>query len=167
MAQGGYIGKQIRVGFSTSASPGNWRQFEQVLDCTPPVLKSDKIETTIHDNTSLFKRHIPGLQDVSDVPLTMLRDADPATSPNQNLLFGLLAAQTQFILRIEIHSSADPTVNLFEAYEFTSRVGDVQIKAPINNRTEIMASFMFSSFNSTTFFDHYAPAASIFGALVP
>lgn len=165
MAQGGYIGKQVRVGFSTAASPGTWKKLEQVLDATPAQLSSDTIPTTVHNNANLLKSNIPGLQNVSDTMIKMLRDADPATSPNQNLLLGLLAAQTPLLFRYEAHSSSDPSVQLWEAFEYTVRVKDIKPVYPIGGAAEMDVTFMFSPGpGGVLFFDAYPPAASVLGA---
>lgn len=159
MATGGLIGYGVRVAFSEAASPYVWKKLEQVLDVQIPTLVADKIDTTIHATGNRLKRNIAGLISVTDAVITMLADNSPATAPNQNRLFALLAAGTSVGWRIEVPMSEDPSVDSFQGYEFQARVLKFEPKAPIGNRQENVATLVFDG----DFFDRFDPAASEIG----
>ena len=159
MAQGGFIGYGVRVAFSEAASPYVWKKLEQVLDVAIPTEVADKIDTTIHTTGNRLKKNIAGLIGVTDMTVTMLADNDPATSPNQNRLFTLLANGTQVGWRVEIPMSNDPSVDSFQGYEFDGRVLKFEPKAPIGGRQENVATIVFNG----NFFDRFDPAASEIG----
>src|SRR3989304_931151 len=111
MAQGGYIGHGVKVGFSVVASPPAFSRLEQVDDCVIPTLVADKIETTHHGTAGRIKRNIAGEQEVTDPRITLLRDANPVTSPIQNALFSYNNASTSLYWRVEIPTTANPLVD--------------------------------------------------------
>lgn len=156
MAQNGLIGSGVKVGFATG-SPHTWNKLEQILDVGVPTLSSAKIDITTH-GINLLKRNMPGLQDVSDTTVKMLRDPEN-TSPNQNALYGYLAAQTDLWWRIEIPAQPNLATTTYEAYEFMGRVADFKPAAPIAGRQELDATIMFDG----TSLVRYAPMASQLG----
>jgi len=155
MAQGGLIGSGVKVAFAAT-SPMVLKKLEQLLDVTIPTIQADTIDVTIH-GANRFKRNIPGLQTVTAMAIKMLRDADAATSPNQNSLFDHLAAQDDLWWRVEV--PANGTLTLFEAYEFQGRVQKFAPMAPIAGRQEVDADVLFDG----TSFVRYNPMASIIG----
>lgn len=157
MAQGGLIGNDQRVAFA-AASPQVWKKLEQVMDCTPPVMTNAKIDNTVHKPGG-FKTNTTGLADVADVVIKMVKDPDPATSPNQNQLFSLLAAKTLLWWRVELRANPDTTINSFAAYEFQGRVGAVKDLAPLAALQERTANVVFGG----TSLVEYQPMASLIG----
>lgn len=157
MAQGGYIGHGVRIGYATG-SPQTWRELEQVQEVTIPGLTSDKIDTTVHGTPGRLKRNIAGEQEVSDMEFTLMRDADPSTSPYQNQLFAYNNSSTSLYWRVEIPTTSNPADNLYEAYEFTGRLGMHVIDAPRPELVVLNGSVIFDG----TFFNHFNPGASEF-----
>ena len=154
---GGHIGAGIKVAYAVG-SPHVWLKFEQVEDVTPPQITPDKIDTTVHQVTTRFKSNIPGMEQVSDVIIKMLRNADPVTAPNQNALPGLVQASTTVWLRIEVPATANPGVdNLYSAYELTGRFANKKEITPLMQKVELETSFMFDGGS----YAEYNPAASL------
>lgn len=155
MAQGGYIGNGIRVGYSLS-SPLSYNKLEQVIDATPPKLKADVIDTSRH-SSNRYKSNIPGMYDVSPVTIKMLRDADSSTSPKQNALRQLQDSSTTVYLRVEVPTNAQQTT--FEAWEISGRFSDWGVSAPLMGRVELDVSFLFDGVN----YIYFAQSASVIG----
>lgn len=157
MAQGGYIGHGVRVAYATG-SPNVWQELEQVMDVNIPGLTSDKIDTTIHGTPGRLKRSIAGEQTVSNMEITLMRDANPVTSPKQNALFAYNNASTSLYWRVEIPSTSNPADNLYEAYEFTGRLGMHVISAPRPEKVTLKVDVVFDG----TFFNHFDPTGTEF-----
>lgn len=157
MAQTGYIGHGVRIA-SASGSPQVWQELENIKECQIPGLTSDKIDTTVHGTPGRLKRSIAGEQEVSDMTITMMRDADPATSPNQNALFAFNNSSVSRYWRVEIPTTSNPLDNLYEAYEFTGRLGMHVIDAPRPELVTLEVNVVFDG----TFFNHFNPGPSEF-----
>ncbi len=154
---GGIIGSGVRVAYSTG-SPHMWNKLEQVLDVTMPKATSSKIDITTHGPND-YKQNMPGLADLSDTVVKMLRDNDSSSSPHQNALFGLRSAKTLLWWRIEIPANPDHTVDSFEAYEYQARVGSFEPAAPIDDKQTVQCSLVFGGLT----FQRYDPAPSQIG----
>lgn len=146
MAQGGYIGQGMKVGFSLSASPGVWLKLEQVMTIEAPTLTAARVNTTVSAAT-FFESNIPGMFKVADVKIGMLRDDNPSTSPNQNYLYTLVQNRATVLLTVEFHSDPDLTANVYEAFQIFARCADVITKATIEGATMLEASFLFTNSN--------------------
>jgi len=158
MAQGGYIAGDVRVAYASGASPFTWKKVEGLMDLTAPFLQTKKIETTRYSSNRLMT-NIPGLDEVVDPVLKLIRDADVATSPNQNALFGIKNARTTLRWRFEIASQDDPSVNLFEAYEGDFRVSTLKETVNVGALNNLDVTLIFSGND----FTHYASQASEIG----
>lgn len=157
MAQGGHIGNGVRVAYA-AGSPHVWKKLEQVEDVTIPILTSDKIDNTLMGSAGL-KRNMPGLASVSDLAIKMLRDNYSSTSPNQNAVFGLVAAKTRLWFRVEIPADPDLSTTLFEAYEFQGRFLSFEPVSPLASKQETTAKVVFDDDT----FVRYEPYASVIG----
>lgn len=146
----------VRVAFRRG-SPGTLKKIEQLSDIAIPTLTSDKVNTTTYGQA--YKRSIPGLKDVNDMALTMLRDPKSSSSPNQNELFALNSTGEQVWWRIEVHADTDSSVNLWEAYEFEGRVGSFEPAAAIGDAERLTSNVIFSG----TSFSRFEPAVSQIG----
>lgn len=157
MPANGLIGNGSKAG-SSATSPHVWLRLEQVEEITPPKLTADKIDTT-RMGTSRYKTNMPGMFQVGDVVIKMLCDPDPATAPNQNLLYGYLANQDDRWWRTEFPSSTDLVSGNFHAYEFQGRVSDLTLLTPTTGKQELSVNVTFDG----TSLVHYFPMASALG----
>lgn len=155
--QDGYIGHGLRAGFAVG-SPQIWRELEQIMECDIPGLTSDKVPSTTHGSPGRLKRNIPGEQEVSDGVIKMMRDADPVTAPNQNALFAYNNSSTSLYWRIEAVTTPDPADDLYEAWEFTARLGKWKVDSPRPDLVTLEVGLVFDG----TFFNHFNPGPSEF-----
>ncbi len=157
---GGYIAGDVRAGYAISISPEVWKTVEGLKSLTAPMLQTKKIDTTRY-GTSRLMTNIPGLDEVTDPAMTLIRDASSSVgeAPVQNSLYALKAARTSSFWRFEIASQDDPTVNLFEAYAAYFRVGDIKPGVVVGDLNTLEVTLVFDG----SYFNHYPPAASQLG----
>jgi hypothetical protein len=142
--QGGNIGNGIKFGFSElTSSPFSFKPVEQVLDVTPPTRQADKIDNTV-SNINKLKSNMPGMHQVTDTIVKMLRDSHVASSPNQNRLEALNVSQATVYCRIEIPTDPDLSTTLWRVIEYYARVGGFKESAPLTNRQECEVPFVFT-----------------------
>lgn len=114
MALSGVLANGVKVGYS-AASPVSWTGLGQVLDIEVPGLEPDEVETTVH-STSIYRRFMRGMVDVTEMSVRLLADLDEGTSPSQDALFDYQALGTTLWWRVEI--PVDRAQTEYTALEF-------------------------------------------------
>jgi hypothetical protein len=147
MAANGLIGNGVKVGYSAT-SPVSWTRVGQVLDTDLPGLEPEEVETTVH-STSRFRRHIPGMIDVTESRLLLLADLDETTNTTQDALFDYQAAGTTLWWRIEVPTARDQSK--FTAFEFQAFVKNWVPRAPIDGRQELEVTLRFDGDSFTKY----------------
>ena len=118
-----------------------------------------KVDTTVH-GVGGFMSNIPGLIQVADTTVKLLRNHDLTTAPNQNQMYALALAKSSIWLRIEIPDGPDLSIASWEAYEYLVRVSKHAPNTPINDKQTLDLSFVFAG----TTFTKYPLGVSVLGA---
>jgi hypothetical protein len=123
MAADGMIGNGVRIGFREIASPENaWTVVGEVLNVGDLEIVRSKVDRSVH-GTSIYKRSLPGMAEISDILLEILADPDESivgTGDQQQDLREYVVSGETLEWRVEIPTTRDQAK--FKPVEFDAYV---------------------------------------------